>query len=871
MASASPPTGMVNSLRDALVAQLKRGIELDAAVAEQSQWFTEETPRRALAEAASQLRHSISEIERLKHPTTLKANRRVAWYAGPQDTDEYWPALEHYLRDVRKRDKDVVNSIDESSTKVVSCLDFPGGASFSTRGLVVGYVQSGKTANFTAVISKAADAGFRVFLVMSGLTNSLRKQTQDRLSKELVDLRPLHWQTWTDLERDFGDYPFNIDALLNNEQRHLAVVKKNGPRLRRLLHIIKKASPQILAQCPVMIIDDECDQASVNASGSQTKLTAINRLLRDFLKALPRVAYVGYTATPYANVLIDPSYEEDLYPRDFIVALPKPPTYFGAEKLFGRDLLDADPVPLEESGLNMIRHIPPSEISELRPANRESKDDFYLSVTESLGKAIDYFLLATAAKAARGLGGEHSSMLIHTTVYARPHLNAKAIVESYVDRILGDVSAGDSARLAALRALWDEETAKLPAARLGRTKVEFDQLLPHLTKLENRPTVVVENSESDKRLDYQTPARRYIVIGGNVLARGLTIDDLVVSYFLRTAGQYDTLMQMGRWFGYRIGYEDLPRIWMTSEMAQYFKDMATVEAEIRYDIEIYEKDGLTPLEFAVRIRKIPDLEITARIKMADAVDCQVSFAGEHPQTRRFLDKNRTWLEKNWTAAKTLLDSVVELEIPARGSSRAFSEIPFHLVIRFLRDYELHPSHRQFATDRLIEYITAQNEKSPGSMALWNVALISSEDGEKSEWPLGSLGVVKTISRSRLQYGEDADIKALMSKIDVLADLPELTVPRGAGWDELKKIRNTVTRASRPLLLLYPIHSKSKAPEQSEDRIDMNADADIMGMAIVFPQPSDPVVIGYKRARIDAYIDEEPEYVEESLPGDNPNS
>jgi hypothetical protein len=865
----TPPAGLVDSIQDSINAKLKRGVGLEAAVAEFAQWYTEPVQRAALAEAANRIRKSVSEIERLRHPTTLKGKNHVAWYPGPHDTDTYWPALKTYLHDIKRRDKDVIDSIDTSSTKVVSCLDFPGSATFSTRGLVVGYVQSGKTANFTAVISKAADAGFRVFLVLSGLTNSLRKQTQERLSAELVTLLPAHWQTWTDLERDFGDYPFSIDALLNNDQRHLAVVKKNGPRLRRLLRMINKASPQILAQCPVMIIDDECDQASVNASGRQDRLTAINRLLRDFLGALPRVSYVGYTATPYANVLIDPSYEEDLYPRDFIVSLPKPPSYFGAERLFGRDLLDADPVPPEDSGLDMIRDIPETDATLLRPASREGKDDFYLSITPALRDAIRYFLLATAAKVARGLGDDHSSMLIHTTVYARPHHNAKPIIEKFVDALLSAVDSNDKETLAELRDQWNKEMTRMPSDLVGCKPVSFDALLPHLRDSANRPTVVVENSESDKRLDFSIPARRYIVIGGNVLARGLTIDGLVVSFFLRTAGQYDTLMQMGRWFGYRAGYEDLPRIWMTNTMADYFKDMATVEAEIRYDIEVYERERLTPLQFAIRIRQLPGLEITAKKKMIDAVDCDVSFAGEHPQTRRFLEKNADFLTNNWDAASTLIDKHVSKAGPGRGSAAVFAGVPFTDVIGFLRDYRLHPSHQQFATDRLIDYVTRQNGQSHGSLATWNVAVLKG-DGGPSERPLGGLGVIDTVSRARLKYGGDADIKALMSKSDVLVDLPAVQIAAGIGWSEVKALRDAQTGARTPLLLLYPICRKSKAQARSQkDREDMDAVHDILGMAIVFPTPAGkPVVLGYKRARIDPYLDEEPEYTEETLRDDD---
>ena len=860
-----PPPALVESLVDSISAKMKRHVPLDAVVNELALYYSDPVQRAALDAAANQIRKSVADIERLRHPTTLKAPERKAWYAGPRDTDDFWPALKRYLE--KKRGDEVVKAIDRGSTKVVSCLDFPGSASFSSRGLVVGYVQSGKTANFTAVISKAADAGYRLFLVLSGLTNSLRRQTQDRLDAELVRLQPKLWQTWTDLQSDIGDYPFNIDAMLHGQQRHLAVVKKNGPRLRRLLRMIKKADPQLLKQCPVLIIDDECDQASVNASGNQDRLTVINRLLRDFLETLPRVAYVGYTATPYANVLIDPSYEQDLYPRDFIVSLDMPDGYFGAEKLFGRDLLDADPVPPNESGLDMIRTIPNEDIEYLRPANRDQKDTFVISVTSTLGAAIRYFVMATAAKSVRGLGSEHSCMLIHTTVYARAHANAKPVVEAYVQSLEDSIKRGDPSVLEELRTQWEEEMGRLPSETLGRETVTFDELLPHLLSAENKPSAVVENSLSDQRLEFGSDPRRYIVIGGNVLARGLTIDGLVVSFFLRAASQYDTLMQMGRWFGYRRGYEDLPRIWMTRDMAQYFKDMATVEAEIRYDIEVYERERLTPLQFAIRIREHPDLAITAKNKMGAAVDCHVSFAGRHFQTRRFKHASAQWLADNWDAAELLLDRIAKRRIPGRGSAIAFGEVPFTEIVAFLREYELHPSHQSFATSKLIEYIAEQNGKEPGSLALWNVAVVVTSDGAESDRPLGALGQVSMVSRARLRIDGDADIKALMSRQDVLADLPNIDLPGKAGWAEVKEIRQKAFKAPRPLLLLYPINRNSRAAPSSTDRIDMNAAHDLIGIAVVFPTPKNPVPLGYKRAAIDSYVDEEPEYDEERLPDD----
>ena len=866
------PDPLAEVFIDMLRVQIKRGETPEAALTGLERLFPDSVSRAALRSAAERLQRKADSIERLRYPTTLRARGHAQWYAGPSETDDFWPPLRRYLLDIKQWDASIVESIEQSSNKVISCLDFPGNPSYSTKGLVLGYVQSGKTANFTATISKAADVGFRVFLVLSGLTNSLRQQTQERLTKELVMVARTRWHTWTDSEKDIGDFPFNLDAMLSDTRsRHLAVVKKNGPRLRRLLRMLRGADTRLRQSCPVLIIDDECDQASVNATGHADRTTAINKLLRELIRELPRVAYVGYTATPYANVLIDPSYPQDLYPRDFIVALPKPDQYFGAERLFGRDLLDADPVPPADSGLDMIRLIDESEVPQLRPATRDQKDSFALSVTESLSRAVQYYWLATAAKSVRGLGKDHSCMLIHTTVYAQAHVAAKPVIQACIRLLADGVDRMDSVLIAELRRLWAEEQARLPSDLVGCEAVSFDELSGHLMGTATIPEVVVENSISDSRLSFAKPGCRYIVIGGNVLARGLTIEGLVVSFFLRTASQYDTLMQMGRWFGYRIGYEDLPRIWMTEEMAEYFRDMATVEAEIRYDIEAYEREKIDPLDFAVRIRLHPDLEITAPGKMAAAVDCQMSFADEHIQTRKFYEKNDNWLIENWNAGGDLLQRLQANGEPRpSGKSIFYEDAEFPEIIRFLAEYKVHPAHRQFAGTRIIDYIRQQNAANQGALGTWNVGVVGTGAGQKSSEALGPLGPVSTVNRAKLKLDatDMADIKALMSRQDALIDLPGVERNAEAGWGEIKGIRAKKFPTGRPLLLLYPINRHS-IPMRESDREPLNAVRDVLGMAIVFPKPEKDVPLGYKRAAIDLSRYEQAEYVEEVLPDDDP--
>jgi len=801
---------------------------------------------------------SIEKVEYLRIPS-IKRKHRDAWYSGPKEDDVYWPAFRNFLVE-EKGWVNEINSINEASTKVVSLIDRPGLPSFSTRGLVVGYVQSGKTANMTSVIAKAADTNFRFFIILSGMTDALRTQTQERIEDDLISRNPEKWYPWTTRDDDFIAPPAGCFPNIQPSQRQYAVVKKVKSRLQSLLDVIRNTDTTLLRNLPVMIIDDECDQASVNSTKYRDEMTAINGLIREITHSLPRVAYIGYTATPFANVLIDPAYSvdtdnpDDLYPKDFITALPCPDNYFGAEKLFGRDLLDADEVAPEETGLDMIRNIPEEEIPYLRPKGRTDKDGFEPGITDSLEKAIKYYLMATAARCVRGDADKHSCMLVHTTVYTIPHFKQSILIKTYVDLIKGALKRNDRSFIYNMKNLWEEEQSKVGATRFSLKKVSFDEIFSYLDEVLNTVEFAIENSGSEERLDFckvknesgVERGRRYIVVGGSVLARGLTIEGLVVSFFLRTSSQYDSLMQMGRWFGYRGNYEDLPRVWMTFEMEDAFRNLALVEAEIRYDIDVYQNQELTPLEFAVRIRQIPGLAITAKNKMLAATNCSMSFSNEHRQTRKFKHKDREWLNNNWDAAGKLIDSSLDqgagIEITAQG--RYLSDIHFKKIIEFLNEYKIHETHEDMLSDRLIDYIREQNERSNGVLSKWNVGIIEPKSGSESQLDLGRIGKVKTSIRSlyRLIRNGDADIKALMSKSDLLIDLPDSSPAGQSKWDELKLQRI----GENPLLLLYPIEAYSEPQRKGGGREPLDAVSDVMGLGIVFPKASKDTPIGYTK-------------------------
>ena len=565
----------------------------------------------------------------------------AGWYTGPEEGDEIWPRLRAKLESGSL--SDVVDEIDKASTKVVAHLADPHIQSLKKRGLVVGYVQSGKTANYTAVMAKAADAGYRLFIVLSGLHNNLRRQTQVRLTSDLVDH---DWAPLTSDVADFGNV-LNGAAFLSKGVISIAVVKKNQSRLRSLRNWLRDIPESIRRRVPVLLLDDEADQATPNSAAAREQLTRINQLVRQIWAEIPTGTYVGYTATPFANIFMDPNDEEELYPADFIIDLPRPDAYFGAERVFGREPLDDadDPDP----GLDMVRDVPDDDAELLKPpSKKDTRESFDPELPGSLIDAVTWFLVATAIRRARGQRAAHSSMLVHTTHYVAPHFAMKDRLNDLLEEFRASWEQGNHSPF--LTSFDNEATRAAEVATVPLPM--WSQVEQELASVLRDVRVVVDNGSSDDRLDYNRVANgvpvaeTVIAVGGGTLSRGLTLEGLVVSYFTRTSDTYDTLLQMGRWFGYRPGYEDLPRIWMQPSLAVEFKFLSLVEEEIRQDMHHMERMKVTPREMGVRVRAHPGrLAIVARNKMHHADIVRVSYSGERLQTFIFDETNSQVIER----------------------------------------------------------------------------------------------------------------------------------------------------------------------------------------------------------------------------------
>lgn len=773
--------------------------------------------------------------------------KEAPWYVGERKGDTHWPNLKQRL--LAGPLAAVVPEIDAASTKVVAHFADPGVRGLKKKGLVLGYVQSGKTANYTAVIAKAADAGYRTFIVMSGMHNNLRRQTQARIDR---DLGTDSWVRLTDVTADFGSV-LNGTALMTGGVHTIAVVKKNASRLRRLRDWLRDIDEDVRARCPILILDDEADQATPNSLAARDELSRINALIREIWAEIPTGSYVGYTATPFANVFMDPDDEKELYPSDFILDLPRSPDYFGAERIFGRTSLDDADEP--DDGLDMVRVIPDDEADSLRPpSRRDEQSSFDPDVPVSLERAARWFVLASALRRLRGQQDQHNSMLVHTSAYVAPHFAMRARLVELTDRFRAEVDAGN---LGPFEEVFHDEYGRVDPP-LGAREVRWSEVSSVLPQILNELRVVVDNGISDDRLNYDrrddegvAVAETVIAVGGSTLSRGLTLEGLTVSYFIRSSNTYDTLLQMGRWFGYRPGYEDLPRIWMPEDLREDFMFLALVEEEIRRDMRRLEKMNVTPQQFGLRVRAHPGrLSITSRAKMAHADLVRISYAGQRHQTIVLHEGDAQSLERNLQVTRDLMrDCSAGFSAGQQTPDRTqFYGLPVARVIEFLNKFKFHPDQPGLRSDHVVGWL-----RTAASTTEWNVVVrgtstpLRRKDGSTVDLGTADIGLkyeIPMVNRAPLSRPEAstgvANIKALLSQSDWLADLdPDLVSDlntSGIRQEEYQRLRREYV-GPNGLIIIYLVSNKSepiRATQQGARR-PMYAEVPLVGVGIIFPE------------------------------------
>lgn len=800
---------------------------------------------------------------------SLKENNDYfGWYEGPKsDLNSHWVRLKTHLKQKSNGWTDeMVHSLDIASTTVVSNLAPPKSEKpICIKGLVLGYIQSGKTANFSAAIAKAVDEGYKLIVVLAGMHNNLRKQTELRLREELVD--PSDGKTCTTLTDvdDKGDFkrrqPVSANSQLNRKDGFTFVVlKKNSSVLRNFNSWLSEASEDVIKNCPTIIIDDEADQASINTKKAEQDPTAINNHIRNLIQLFNVVSYVGYTATPFANVFIDSEVSEDLYPKDFLVTLDKPTTYYGTEELFGREAVNGKEA---TDGLPVIRYIPNDEASHIiNGAKNKNLED---SITPSMKDAIYSFILGSAIRLCRGEWKNHMTMLIHFSHLTDPQGTVKSELEEFIEDLKYDLENNNQDLKNILLNLWTNDFSQVTSQILGRLDHVFEKVYKNAIKFTEHLEIILDNSLSDERLTFDRSVRDGeplwgIVIGGNTLSRGLTLEGLTTSFFIRHSKAYDTLLQMGRWFGYRKGYVDVTRIFVTDTLINNFYNLATLEQEIRDEIRLMANNNEKPIDVALRIRKLPGMIITANNKMRNSIASDLTYSGSKIQTHqlnitdvKILKNNASIIEKLLTDSKNF-GKIGKIVFQDLDKCHLFKNVPNETVMQFLDNFFVSENNAKYDKKLIQNYINEINELIPDFS--WSVSLMSLKNGKPIN--VGGFEVIPVRRNVKHELGLEsghieATLRAVSTPGEELIDLADKVSPAVKNTDDVLKpvsgekmsdtvLRNKLRPKNRGLIMIYPLDSNlnmseeeySKSRSKSRPSYPLRAAFQSYAISIVFP-------------------------------------
>ncbi|MDC3124138.1 Z1 domain-containing protein [Gammaproteobacteria bacterium] len=731
------------------------------------------------------------------------------WLPGRRGSvqTKFYSRYEQFLKRVENWADSNVEKLGQATETTLAALGDPQRTGeWDRRGLVVGLVQSGKTSHYVGLINKAVDHGYKIIIVLTGFTENLRVQGQERLEDGFLgtkasvrdpDVRiksgvgllgevDQKCDFTTSQSSDFKAQNANNLGIRLQPDRPpiLFVIKKNASILRNLLNWLHgnaedtdaRTNTKYIANVPTLIIDDESDVGSVDTAAGNIdhneevnedhNPSTINRQIRQLLSIFSQSSYVGYTATPYANVLIHVdgragAYEirrngpeiivgEDLFPRSFIHTVPTPSNHFGPNLVFGTTSRDEEKA--EREGLPILRQNNDAQLSFTPRGDESSALEEWMPVKHqkdhvprfngnseippSLREAIYVFILSCAAKRNRGFGNKHNSMLVHVTLFTDVQAKVKEQVNAELKRLRDRLinNCEPQPVLAEMKRIW--ETDFLPTTReinkrgdedtpwLNNPLEEWESLLPHINPALGATEAKEINGSSADVLDYESRKEtpwNVICIGGAKLSRGLTLKGLTVSYFLRNTKMYDTLMQMGRWFGYRDGYMDLCRLYTPSQMQTWFKDIADATSELLREFDCMVAEGKTPKEWGLKIESHPTLLVTSAVKMRNAFDMKLSFEGRDPQTVDF-DRRNSEVENNYSAFTDLLHTLEQgpaEKIKTGPANRLhWRNVDADCILQFLEDYRTYHGAREVRSDRLKTYIELELQK--GRLQSWQI-------------------------------------------------------------------------------------------------------------------------------------------------------
>lgn len=806
----------------------------------------------------------------IEHEPWLNENTGKAYHREKVIEWNYWEDYKEYLHEEGFSDR-IIRGIDKHTNLILASMDDPlHDSKWDRRGMVVGEVQSGKTANYSGLICKAADAGYGVIVVFAGMYNDLRSQTQQRLDESFIGFDT----SKSDLIKDGYGYRIGVGIFKPGRKGGVVIyhttteedfskkisrsagtpvdctdpiiliVKKNKSVIDNVNFWVKRNIHEHLDQImntSLLVIDDECDNASINtrkydADDKEYDVTSINNGIRTLLKQFSRSAYVGYTATPYANILINrqtdhEKYGPDLFPQDFIINLPTPTNHIGPSIIFGRE--GDEELNIEErEGLPLIEFV--RDVDILLPDFKVMKKDVQIpeNLSPSLIECFLSFILSCAGRLYRGHTEVHNSFLVHVSFYVNVHQQLREYLENIREEVYNRITnAGiDDYYWKDLKKLWEKSFIKVSESmrkqKLGKVH-SWEDIKPFIHEAVERLCVVMVNGNSNDSLEYveytkQNIYKNFIVVGGNKLSRGLTLEGLITSYFLRSSTMYDTLMQMGRWFGYRNDYLDLCRLYTTTNIVNAYRHIALATEELKQEFDQMHEMREKPRNWGLRVRSHPGvLMVTGYGKRRWGYRVRLNLGARLLQTHNiYIDPENSFA--NFKCVKELIDSC-SFSYEENETNYLYKNINPESIISFIENYKIAGS-ALWKPSIVKDYI--EKKVKNNQLTNWTVAILNSkqsnafeinkefDNDEQPERYIENLGTLRLTKRNG-----DLDDKIINIEKSYVSPRHEwLDYSRNQIQVIEEKYRKKMNAkmakderdSSNGLLLLYPLYGADKS-------------------------------------------------------------
>ena len=782
------------------------------------------------------------------------------------------PCFDRYMKLLQSNpsfEKQKALTIQKNAERILAHCGNPDASDEKRYGLILGDVQSGKTANFLALSALAYDYGYKHVVILSGLTELLRGQTQRRVEAALVgnSSKEGNPQVGVGVFSETGkerfvvplttmakDFPKSLNTVTwetDTSKPLVSVVKKNTATLDNFDTFVKKQNVGA-----ILLIDDEADQASINIK-SEDSPAAINSRIRNIVKHANNITYLACTATPFANILIgteeSPEHKNgsDLFPRDFILKLDKGNSgldYCGADFFFGKDgayeLLSTD----EENTFYTIG----------------SKTTRIEDIPDSLCKVVLCFWLGCVVRTLRNDGTKHRSMLVNTSVRTVLHRQIHDELSDYCDSLLAFAEEVEGCDIEDFR---DYDSLTKPGKILetmyaeermfeqARKEFTFEQIRAHLLDEIKQFRVEVFNADSKGRSTskfsyekYAEKGARLIAVGGLVLSRGLTLEGLMCSYFCRSATAYDTLLQMGRWFGYRNGYRDLCRVWLYPNRLTAFENVMEAVADLDEQLSALIKSGSKPRDFGLMVRKSPKIFetrsflVTARDKAQKATPLRMvtCYDGYYPDTHAiFCDKTRS--DANTTTFYKWIESLLAHGATIQETSLGTAPKPMiknivkEEIVNFIG--ALHIPIKSFAVSTIADYIQNDSEHP-----FWDIVIAGVEKPQDAERKMDFFGKQIGVGTRRMELDEEDPTVLHVDRGNNRVLIPghlkyglteaQFVEAKQEAVAAGRKIPNQAdllgVEGRNPLLLVYPLSFKS------EEKITLEFGNFVLAFALGFP-------------------------------------